>query len=63
MIASGVPPTGPGLKQSCALIGRQTSNALVHRLAPSPLSHTSQDYPLGFLILCMLYIHFKFIVT
>ena len=28
--------------QSCALTGNRTSNPLVHRLALSPLSHTSQ---------------------
>ena len=29
--------------QACALIGNQTSDPLVHRLALHPLSHTSQD--------------------
>ena len=28
--------------QACALTGNRTSNPLVHRLALSPLSHTSQ---------------------
>ena len=30
--------------QSCALIGSQTSNSLVHRPVLNPLSHTSQGY-------------------
>ena len=28
--------------QACALTGNRTSNPLVHRLAPNPLSHTSE---------------------
>ena len=35
MAASHVPP-------ACALTGNQTGDPLVHRLALSPLSHTSQ---------------------
>ena len=30
--------------QACALTGSRTGNPLVHRLALSPLSHTSQGY-------------------
>ena len=32
------------LTQACALTGNQTGNPLVHRLALSPLSHTSQGW-------------------
>ena len=36
-----LPGTWPAT-QACALTGNRTSNPLVHRLALSPLSHTSQ---------------------
>ena len=46
LAASCTPPT-PGTRptaQACALTGNGTSDHLVHRPAPNPLSHTSQGH-------------------
>ena len=52
--------------QACALTGNQTSDPLVHRLTPSPLSHTSQGktiiYNL-FLILKFSYVYMCYLLS
>ena len=35
---------------ACALNGNRIGNPLVHRRALNPLSHTSQDYPVHFIV-------------
>ena len=52
VVASHAPPTWP-TTQACAPTGNQTDNPLVHRLAPNPLSHTSQGQ--NYLFLCPFY--------
>ena len=43
LLVHPIPGTWP-TTQACALTGYPTGNLLIHRLALSPLSHTSQGY-------------------